>query len=285
MAWFRRRPAAPAQTASTRVVVTSPDGPTTTWPGPTLAGQTCAVINGTGVPKDLTWPRPGLTIGDRRLPGILVPSNTDLLVVKARSEPPEDGKPSIFVVRRDFLAGEERDSPSYLGVGARATIFLNLSSRLCPSLKRLGAALQRDGARLYVHAHRAGRHGFLRLNLSLPGLDHDFDTAISPVDGNVQEFLAVACQTGVIELHLSHESSGTALSCACSAALVQPVADRALAELADAGHPATPAEHDAFNAGLRAALVAVNDSLDPTAAIPLTVTGSALSFLAIEVVI
>ncbi|QWF79764.1 hypothetical protein [Amycolatopsis sp. CA-230715] len=267
------------------MVVTSPDGPTTTWPSRTLAGQTFAAITATRTTKEPTWPRPGLTIGNRQLPGILVPSKTDLFVAKARSKPPNDGEPSIFVVQHDFLAGEERDTPSYLGVGARATMFVNLSSRLCPSLKTLAVALEQDGARLYVHAHRADRYGFLRFDLSLSGLGGDLDTAISPVDGNIQEFLAVAYQTGVIELHLSRESSNTSLSCACSADAIEPVVDRALAELADAEHPATPTEHDSFVAKLRPALIAVNDSLDPSAAIPLTLTSSAPPFLALEVVI
>jgi hypothetical protein len=207
------------------------------------------------------------------------------LVAKARSNPPGDGKPAVFVVRHDYLAGADRDQPSYLGVGARAAIFLNLSSRLCPNLDRLGAALQQNGARLYVHAHRADRYGFLRFNLDLSGLDHVLDTAVSPVNGNIQEFLAVAHQTEVIELHLSRESSDEALCCACSTDTLRPVVDRALAELAGAEHPASPAEHDAFAAGLGSALVAVNDSLDPAAAISLTVRVMVPSFVALEVVV
>lgn len=268
--------------ASPTVVIASPGGPTTSWPGPTLAGQTFATIRAadSGTPD---WPRPGLTVGDRTLPGILVPSRTDMFVAKAKSDPPDDGKPNIFVVQHDFLAGKDRDNPSYLGLGARAAIYVNLSSRLCPDLNALGVALQQGGARLYLHAHRTDRYGFLRLNLDLSGLAYILDTAVSLVDGNVQEFLAVAHQTGVIELHLSRESSDEALCCACSTGTFRSVVDRALAEMADAEHPASPAEHDTFAAGLRSALVAVNDSLDPAAAISLTVTDSAPPFVALEV--
>jgi hypothetical protein len=213
-----------------------------------------------------------------------VPSETDRVVAKARKDYPGGGKPAIFVVRHDYLAGEERDQPSYVGVGGRAMIFLNLSARRCPDLQRLGAGLQSGSSSLYLHPHRAGRYGFLRLNLLLAGLDHDIDTGVSPVDGNVQEFLAVAYQTGTIELHLSRESSATVLSCTCSTSALRPVIDRALDELAAAEHPVSRAEHDTFVQGLRSALVAVNDSLDPAAAISLTVTDSAPSFVPLEVV-
>lgn len=204
---------------------------------------------------------------------------------RAKSDAQDDGEPNVFVVQHDFLAGADRDNLSYLGLGARAAIYVNLSSRLCPDLSALSAVLQRDGASLYLHPHRTARYGFLRLSLELAGLAYNFDTAVSLVDGNVQEFLAVAYQTGVIELHLSRESSDESLCCACSTSAFRSVVDRALAELTNAEHPASPAEHDAFAVGLRSALVEVTDSLDPAAAIPLTVTDSVPPFVALEVVI
>lgn len=204
---------------------------------------------------------------------------------RAKSDPQDDDKPNVFVVQHDFLAGADRDSLSYLGLGARAAIYVNLSSRLCPDLNALSAALQQDGAWLYLHAHRTDRYGFLRLSLELSGLAYNFDTAVSLADGNAQEFLAVAYQTGVIELHLSRESSDESLCCACSTSTFRSVVDRALAELADAEHPASPAEHDTFAAGLRSALAEVDDSLDPAAAISLTATDSVPPFVALEVVI
>lgn len=243
-----------------------------------MADQTFATVQ----PPDSwppDWPRPGLTIGGTRLPGILVPSRTDTLVARALS-----GEPPVFLARHDYLAGEERDRPSYLGLGARAMIFLNASSRFCPDLDALGAALQQHGAMLYVHVHRAGRYGFLRLNLVLPGLAYDLDTASSPVEGDLQEFLAVAHQTGVVELHISRESSGRTLSCACAATEFRSVVDRALAGLAGAAHPRTPDEQDVFAAELRAVLPSANRYLDPAVAISLPVTDAAPSFVAVEIV-
>lgn len=270
---FRRR-----DRVAPTVVIASPGGPTTSWPGRTMADQTFATVR----PPDSwppDWPRPGLTVGGTRLPGILVPSRTDRLVAKALA-----GEPAVFVVRHDYLAGEERDRPSYLGLGGRAMIFLNASARLCPDLDALGAALQQRGARLYVHAHRAGRYGFLRLDLVLPGLAYDLDTASSPVEGDLQEFLVVAHQTGVVELHISRESSGRTLSCACAATEFRSVVDRALTGLAGTAHPGTPDEQDTFAAELRSALPSANRGLDPAAAISLPVTDAAPSFVAVEVV-
>lgn len=260
------------------MVVASPGGPTTSWPGRTLADQTFASVR---APESWppAWPRPGLTVGGRQLPGILVPSRTDTLVARAK-----DGEPSVFVVRHDFLAGEVRDRPSYVGVGARAMVVLNASDRLCPDLNALGADLQRTGAVLVAQAHRAGRFGFLRLNLVLPGLAYDIDTSGSPVDGDLQEFLAVAHQTGIVELHVSSESTGRTLSCACSASGFRSAVDRALAGLADADHPAGPAEQDVFAAELRSVLPVVEYEVDRPAAIALRVIGGAPSFVAVEVV-
>lgn len=260
------------------MTIASPGGPTTSWPGRTLADQTFAAVR---VPETWppVWPRAGLTVGRRRLPGILVPSRTDTLVARALN-----GEPAVFVVRHDYLAGEELDRPSYVGLGARAMIFLNASARLCPDLTALGADLQEHGALLYVHAHRAGRFGFLRLNLVLPGLTYDIDTASSPVDGDLQEFLAVAHQTGVVELHVSRESSDRTLTCTCSASTFRAVADRALAGLAGTAHPGSPDEQLTFAEELRSVLGVVDRGLDPAAAIPLVVTDGAPSFVAVEIV-
>jgi hypothetical protein len=62
------------------------------------------------------------------------------------------------------------------------------------------------------------------------------------------------------------------------------VIEHALVPLADAEHPAGRDEHRTFTAGPRPALVAVDDGLDPSAAITLTATDSAPSFVALEVV-
>lgn len=266
-----------------QVVIASADGPTTSWPSRTMAGQTFALIDAAGYAP--TWPRRGVTVGDRELPGIFVPSATDRVIAKAKDSAKGDGKPEVMVIAHDYLSGNDIDDPSYLGVGARAMVLVHLGAQRSPSIDDLGMALPRTDNRLYVQAHRAGRFGFLRFTLVVGGLSYDLDTGVSPVDGNIQEFLAVAHQTEAVELHLSRApDTETVLCCSCTATGIRAVIDRALAELAAAEHPGSAAEWDEFTAALPPALAGVNDSLDSAASVSLTVTGNMPSFLALEVV-
>ena len=120
-----------------------------------------------------------------------------------------------------------------------------VTSRLCPGLDALTVDLERNGAQLYVHAHRVGRFGFLRLNLAV-SVSWGLRYRCLAGGGNVQEFFAAAPQTQVVELHLSRESGSEVLCYACSANALPSVVDSALTELAEVDHPADEASYDIF---------------------------------------
>lgn len=210
--------------------------------------------------------RPGLLLGERRLPRITVSSFTDRLADHARSlHPPGTGPVAVIMQHRTFA---EDDNVIFMGFAGRPGIVVRMTPRLRADLYDLGEAIVGDGAELYVDAHE----GFLRATLVLPATTVELDTGLLVREGNVQEFLAAAYATETVELHIQHSTHDRLLNYTCAA----PGIRAALDEGFDLYTQPPPAD-------LRSSLLAVNDSLNPAVRVPLRVTGNADLALEYEV--
>lgn len=205
-----------------------------------------------------SFQRPGLTVGGRRLPPITVPSFTDQTAAQTRRNFPVGTGPVRVVTTHKTHA--EAGSVVYMGLGGRAAVVVDLTPDQRADLYDLGEAIEDTGASLYLDAHP----GFLRASLLLPSMDIDLDTGMVLGMGDVQEFLAAAHATETVELHISHATHDRLLPFACAA----PGLRQVLAAGLDLITLPAPAD-------LRGALMAVNDSLNPAAHVPLRVTGRA----------
>jgi hypothetical protein len=203
--------------------------------------------------------RPGLIVGGRQLPPITAPSFTDRVAEQTRASFPAGTGPVDTVLQHGTFA--EDGSAVYMGLGGRAAVLVRLTPDLRADLYDLGEAIEDTGtASLYLDAHS----GFLRASLLLPGLDFDLDTGMLLSEGNVQEFLHFAYVTETVELHISHSTHDRLLPFTCAAPGIRAVLDAGFDLIT------RPAPAD-----LRASLVAVNTSLNPSALVPLRVTGRA----------
>ncbi|MHA4817513.1 hypothetical protein ACXZ65_24475 [Streptomyces aculeolatus] len=202
--------------------------------------------------------RPGLLLGDRQLPRITVSSFTDRLTAHARSHhPPGTGQVAVVMQHRSFA---EDDGVVFMGFAGRPGIVVRMTPRLRADLYDLGEAIAADGGVLYLDAHE----GFLRATLVLPAMTVDLDTGMLLREGNVQEFLAAAYATETVELHVQHTTHDRLLNYTCAAPGIRAVLDEGF----DLYTQPPPAD-------LRAALLAVNDRLNPAVRVPLRVTGNA----------
>ncbi|WP_220731351.1 hypothetical protein [Streptomyces radicis] len=202
--------------------------------------------------------RPGLSLGRRTLPPITTRSFTDLIAERVRAHHPPGTGPVGNVVTHNVFA--EDDAAIYLGAGGRAAVVVRLTPALRPDLYGLGEAIEDNGASLYLDAHA----GFLRASLLLPALDFDLDTGMLLDEGNVQEFLWAAYTTETVELHISHAAHDRLLPFTCAAPGIRAVLDAGF-DLITLPAPADP----------RAEVAAVNGTLNPSALVPLRVTGRA----------
>ncbi|WP_181785624.1 hypothetical protein [Streptomyces phytophilus] len=210
--------------------------------------------------------RPGLLLGDRQLPRITVSSFTDRLAAHARSlHPPGTGPVAVVMQHRTFA---EEDGVVFMGFAGRPGIVVRMTPRLRADLYGLGEAVAADGAVLYLDAHE----GFLRATLVMPAMAVELDTGLLLREGNVQEFLAAAYATETVELHVQHTTHDRLLNYTCAAPGLRAVLDEGF----DLYTQPPPAD-------LRAALPAVNDSLNPAVRVPLRVTGNADLALTYEV--
>lgn len=210
--------------------------------------------------------RPGLSVGGRQLPAITVPSFTDRMADKVKASHPAGTGPVRAVSSHTTYA--EAGSAVYMGLGGRAAILVRLTPDQRGDLYGLDAAIENTGASLYLEAHS----GFLRASLVLPAMDFDLDTGMLLSDGNVQEFLQAAYTTETVELHISHATHDRLLPLACAAEGIRTVVDAGFDLMC------RPAPAD-----LRAALLAVNGSLNPSALVPLRVSGRADLAIAFDI--
>ncbi|WP_407560287.1 hypothetical protein [Streptomyces sp. 184] len=202
--------------------------------------------------------RPGLLLGERRLPRITVSSFTDRLTAHARTlHPPGTGPVSVIMQHRTFA---EEDGVVFMGFAGRPGIVVRMTPQLRADLYDLGEAIAVDGAVLYVDAHE----GFLRISLVLPEMAVELDVGLLLREGNVQEFLASAYATETVELHIQHTTHDRLLNYTCAAPGLRAVLDEGF----DLYTQPAPAD-------LRASLLAVNGSLNPAVRVPLRVTGNA----------
>ncbi|MGP4005303.1 hypothetical protein [Streptomyces sp. 4N124] len=213
-----------------------------------------------------SFQRPGLPVGGRRLPPITAPSIADQTAAQTRRGFPAGTGPVRVVTSHSTYA--EAGSVVYMGLGGRAAIVVELTRDQCRNFYDLGEAIEDNGASLYLDAHP----GFLRASLLLPSMDIDLDTAMLVGAGDVQEFLTAAHATETVELHISHATHDGMLPLTCAAPGLREVLEAGLDLIT------LPAPAD-----LRGALMAVNDSLNPAARIPLRVTGSAKLAITLDV--
>ncbi|MDO0934058.1 hypothetical protein QQY66_21060 [Streptomyces sp. DG2A-72] len=213
-----------------------------------------------------SFQRPGLTVGGRRLPPIIAPSITDQTAAQTRRMFPAGTGP--VDVGSSHRTHAEAGSVVYMGLGGRAAVVVELTRDQRRNLYDLGEAIEDNGASLYLDAHP----GFLRASLALPSMDIDLDTAMLVGAGDVQEFLAAAHATETVELHIYHATHDRLLPFTCAAPGLREVLEAGLDLIT------LPAPAD-----LRGALMAVNDSLNPAAHIPLRVTGRAELTIALDV--
>ncbi|MEV1079408.1 hypothetical protein AB0I98_14310 [Streptomyces sp. NPDC050211] len=213
-----------------------------------------------------SFQRLGLTVGGRRLPPIIAPSITDQTAAQTRRSFPAGTGP--VDVHTSHSTHAEAGSVVYMGLGGRAAIVVELTRDQRRNLYDVGEAIEDDGASLYLDAHP----GFLRASLALPSMDIDLDTAMLVGMGDVQEFLAAAHAIETVELHISHATHDRLLNFTCAAPGLREVLEAGLDLIT------LPAPAD-----LRGALMAVNDSLNPAAHIPLRVTGRAELTIKLEV--
>ncbi|MFW6691615.1 hypothetical protein [Streptomyces sp. MAR4 CNX-425] len=220
---------------------------------------------GGGVSMDVLDPRrqvpvdrPGLLLGERRLPRITGSSFTDLLAAHTRARHAPGTGPVAVVVRHGLFA--EDGGVVFMGLAGRAAIVVRLTPQLRADLHGLGEAIVADGAELYLDAHE----GFLRASLLLPALSVDLDVGMLLREGNVQEFLRAAYDTETVELHIEHTTHDRVLPYVCEAPGVRAVLDEGF----DYYTQSPPAD-------LRASLLAVDDSLNPAMRVPLRFAGKA----------
>ncbi|WBB64119.1 hypothetical protein O7599_17065 [Streptomyces sp. WMMC500] len=202
--------------------------------------------------------RPGLLLGERRLPGITVSSFSDRLTAHARGLHPPGTGPVAVIMQHSMFA--EEDQVVVMGLARRPAMVVRMTPRLRADLYDLGEAIVADGAVLYLDAHE----GFLRASLALPAMTSELDTGMLLREGNVQEFLEAAYATETVELHIQHTAHDRLLNYTCAAPGIRAVLDEGF----DLYTQSPPAD-------LRASLEAVNDSLDPAVRVPLRVTGNA----------
>ncbi|WP_399886028.1 hypothetical protein ACGH7X_16315 [Streptomyces sp. BBFR51] len=210
--------------------------------------------------------RAGLLLGERQLPPITARSFTDRVTEQTRASWPAGTGPVDSHLPHSLFTKDR--TVAYVGVGDRAAIVVRLTPDLRADLYDLGEAIADSGASLYLDAHA----GFLRASLLLPLTDFDLDVGMLLGEGDVQEFLRAAHANETVELHVDHATHDRVLAFTCSAAGIRAAVDAGFDLLAG------PAPTD-----LQAAMAAVNGSLNPSAHIPLRVTGRAALAVTVEV--
>lgn len=210
--------------------------------------------------------RPGLLLGERRLPRITVSSFTDRLAAHVRGLHEPGTGPVSMIVQHRIVA--EDDGVVFMGLAGRPAIVIRMTPQLRADLYDLGEAIVVDGAVLYLDAHE----GFLRASLALPAMTVELDTGMLLREGNVQEFVRAAYDTETVELHVQHTTHDRLLNYTCEAPGIRAVLDEGF----DLYTQSPPAD-------LRASLLAVNGSLNPAVRVPLQVTGNAELAIAYDV--
>lgn len=217
-----------------------------------------------------------------RMPPVTWPSKTSDYTAQARKNHPADEHWSeTVVVSYVELVRDRQDSPLFVGVSGRPAILLELSSRMRVGLDGLGEQIERKGADLYLQGHRLGQQGMLRTVLQLPERDLIFETPLTLVHGDVQEFISGAYQQEAVELHVAH-ANGQSLHFACRAAGVRPVVNAAAGAVDGLDHPTTPAQQAGPVSALEAKFPKISDGLTGRSRIRLTVTGPADGALRVE---
>jgi len=187
------------------------------------------------------------------LPPITMPSMTEKLALQAGGRPAIGAGTMTVLAFTSVFIEDRLDAPALVGVGSRAAVVLRLTPARRSDLYELGEAIWDSGVVLSLQAHQVGRYGLLRAVLELPATRHGyFETCLPLSDGDVQEFVAAAGESGVVDLHIDHTTHDRILPYSCRAAGIGEVIDTALDALSDLDHPGTQGELAEARAGLRA---------------------------------
>lgn len=187
-------------------------------------------VHDPAIAREVALPRPGLAVGDNRLPAITEPSETDLYAAMMRRSMPGVRGPGYCVVMYYNLHHGRLDVPFCVGPGGRAAIVLCLSAKARPDLDDLRAALSAGDPVLELHGGEDGLRAVLRLGDGRTV----FTTLLHLTHGDVQEFLAAAHATEAIDLHLGHKADERLLAFAYRAHGIRAILESALGAPAEA---------------------------------------------------